>query len=218
MDIQMPEMDGLTAATKIRELGFMKPMIAMTAYAMEGDRERCLKAGFTDYISKPIKKDSLLRLIYEYRKAKPRAVAKKAKVKTNYVESMVTPIEIQNINADRSEFEDDPIIGPVLNIFLESIPERMATLDRAVEAASREDITKIAHQLRGSAGAFGFSGITVAAGKLEDAVITGQNLQKIKDLAKALMALTNRTSGATRKVANVETEVENLKGKASWLQ
>jgi CheY-like chemotaxis protein len=58
MDVQMPEMDGLTAARKIREseqsTPFHLPIIAMTAHAMKGDRERCIAAGMDGYVSKPI--------------------------------------------------------------------------------------------------------------------------------------------------------------------
>jgi two-component system sensor histidine kinase/response regulator len=70
MDVQMPEMDGLEAAAAIRkqEQGGMKhiPIIAMTAHAMTGDRERCVAAGMDDYISKPIRVRELLQLIAKY--------------------------------------------------------------------------------------------------------------------------------------------------------
>lgn len=64
MDIQMPEMDGLEATRRIRAQGFTNiPIVAMTANAMKGDRERCLEAGMNDYISKPIKRDLVFEVI-----------------------------------------------------------------------------------------------------------------------------------------------------------
>src|ERR671938_686744 len=67
MDIQMPEMDGFEALRLIRQqqnrTGVHVPVIAMTAHAMSGDRERCLSAGMDDYIAKPISRDEVFRVI-----------------------------------------------------------------------------------------------------------------------------------------------------------
>ncbi|HYG14640.1 MAG TPA: response regulator [Bacteroidia bacterium] len=68
MDMMMPEMDGYEAIPKIRELENRKklPVIAVTAQAMIGDREKCLQAGANDYISKPVNVDKLLAMLEAY--------------------------------------------------------------------------------------------------------------------------------------------------------
>ncbi|MBD0336024.1 MAG: PAS domain S-box protein [Cyanobacteria bacterium Co-bin13] len=67
MDVQMPEMDGLEATQQIRQTALPQPyIIAMTAHAMAGDRERCLAAGMDDYLSKPIRRDSVLEVLQRY--------------------------------------------------------------------------------------------------------------------------------------------------------
>ncbi len=67
MDIQMPEMDGLTATRELRAMGFTNiPIIAMTANAMKGDREICLDAGMNDYITKPVKREIIFEIIEKW--------------------------------------------------------------------------------------------------------------------------------------------------------
>ncbi|MBC7659569.1 MAG: PAS domain S-box protein [Chitinophagaceae bacterium] len=67
MDVQMPRMDGYAAVMDLRAKGFTKPVIALTAHAMKEERERCLAAGYTDFLSKPIDQTALINMITELR-------------------------------------------------------------------------------------------------------------------------------------------------------
>jgi two-component system CheB/CheR fusion protein len=66
MDLQMPKMDGITTTKMLRAKGFRNPIIALTANAMESDRQHCLESGFTDFLSKPIDSHELYRMLRRY--------------------------------------------------------------------------------------------------------------------------------------------------------
>ena len=67
MDIQMPVLDGYHAIVQLRQDGYRKPVVALTAHALKEEREHCIKMGFSDFLTKPIKRDDLLSQVAKYK-------------------------------------------------------------------------------------------------------------------------------------------------------
>ena len=83
MDLQMPEMDGIEAVSKLREKDLKTPIVALTAHTMKGDRERCLDAGFDDYLGKPIDREQLKQCLHRYiHQAPPEGASSDSSVQT----------------------------------------------------------------------------------------------------------------------------------------
>jgi CheY-like chemotaxis protein len=71
MDVQMPRMDGRTATRKLRNSGFSKPIIALTAHAMREERDKCFESGCTDFLTKPIQREHLIEVLTRYLPNRP---------------------------------------------------------------------------------------------------------------------------------------------------
>ncbi len=142
MDVQMPEMDGFEATAKLRarpELAHL-PIIAMTAHALAGDRERCLTAGMDDYITKPLKVADLSAAINRW-------------MKHNMPQPHVQEIEPVDLPVLQKLTDgDNEFLQELVELFLADAPERLARLQAAVAASSAKDIRSEAHGLKGSSG------------------------------------------------------------------
>ncbi|MDA1015792.1 MAG: response regulator [Planctomycetota bacterium] len=170
MDVQMPEMDGITATGKIREAeestGDHVPIVAMTAHAMKGDRDRCIAAGMDDYISKPIRRkgvqEVIERVFEQFLKQAPTAEATQP-IKETTEDSMILDQEGLLEECDG----DGELLGKMLEIFDRDVAGRLAKLRTAIPAGDCETVTTEGHALKGGVGNFFAIEAFETAGKLE---------------------------------------------------
>ena len=171
MDVQMPEMDGLTATEKIREgerqTRLHVPIIAMTAHAMKGDRERCLKAGMDGYISKPINSRDLDEAIAGACGRSAVQIGNSREIQGRGAAPAKTiPWDIARTLERLGG--DDNLLREVVEIFLEDGPKQMGSLRQAIAEGSAEGIEKTAHSLKGELGYLGMPEVSQKAGELEE--------------------------------------------------
>jgi CheY-like chemotaxis protein/HPt (histidine-containing phosphotransfer) domain-containing protein len=225
MDIQMPIMDGLEATGAIRDResarGGRTPIVALTAHAMAGDRERCLDAGMTAYLVKPLQPQQLIETVESLAQAAPTA-------DRNDVEEGATqaggraegrsPERAKRVEGAVDEADALTLAGgdPALRrelarLFLRELPEKRSELRRAAAAGEPEQIRLAAHALKGSAAAVGGRSAADAASRVEHLCRSGNleaALQALTDLEAALEQLASalnprkggsRTAPATRR-------------------
>ena len=155
MDVQMPEMDGLeaTAAIRVRErhTGVRLPIVAMTAHALKGDRERCLEAGMDDYIAKPIRAEELYDAIRNaVDGTEPDGKSEATPNVREPVDSGVlwsTALEAAQGNRET--------LRVLVEAAVEEIPQLMESLSRAIAAADPQALHGAAHTLKGALRYFG---------------------------------------------------------------
>ncbi|RYY72927.1 MAG: response regulator, partial [Gammaproteobacteria bacterium] len=145
MDIQMPEMDGYTATQIIRnQLGFSIPIIAMTAHAMSGEKEKCLQLGMNDYVSKPIKETVLYNMIGRHAQNIPE--------ETKQAPELISLDYLHSLSGGDKEFEKQ-----LLAQFLQQVPEELNALQKAIETQDFYNIKQVAHSLKSTVGYVGLA-------------------------------------------------------------
>jgi CheY-like chemotaxis protein len=146
MDVQMPELDGFEATARIRERegdGEHLPIVAMTASAMEGDRERCLAAGMDDYIPKPLRPDQLDAVLERWLGHTGVPVASAAS--NGDRNGLVDTGRVQRFRDDYPEIADR-----LVALFADSTPPLLEQLTNAVHTSDDEAVRRLAHKLKGS--------------------------------------------------------------------
>ncbi len=164
MDVQMPEMSGLEATEAIRkaEHGTMRhvPIVAMTAHAMKGDRERFLTAGMDEYVAKPLRIDEVFAAIEAATRGRPRAGRPESPR-----EPAGTPLDLDTILAGVGGKRD--LLAEVLDVFLVDAPLRLADARAALEKSDPAGVAGEAHTLKSMIGLFTMAEPFAAARELE---------------------------------------------------
>jgi CheY-like chemotaxis protein/HPt (histidine-containing phosphotransfer) domain-containing protein len=183
MDVQMPEMSGLEATAKIRErehaTGGHLPIIALTAYAMKGDRERCLEAGMDGYVSKPIRSAELFQAIAEATK-EPTGPPDESRPE---VFDQAKALEVMG--------DDRELLAELAGLFAEDCPRRLSEIRQAIVRGEGKSVERAAHTLKGTASNFG-AWATVAAAQRLEGIGCSRDLAEVKAAYGALETEVNR--------------------------
>jgi len=183
MDVQMPVMGGFEAVTRIRarEAGTKRHthIIAMTAHAMKGDRERCLKAGMDGYLAKPIQAEDL----YE-------ALEQPAKTDLEYTRETESALVPADFSLDRSGVlsrldGDTDLLCELVRLFLKDGPRLLAEAKSALAEGDATRLERAAHTLKGAASNFSALAAAGAAERLEGLARQG-DLRKADSLLRTL--------------------------------
>lgn len=202
MDCQMPEMDGFEATRQIRKLeersGDHATIIAMTANAMQGDRERCLDSGMDDYLAKPLRLEDLNRVILRWTKAKTRKNS--TAILANETDKLVS-LKMDQL---RNVFgADDESIERVLRLFLKLTKTKVERLKEHLQQENWEAIMDLSHDIKGSSANIGAVVLSELSNKMGLALMEGRN-EKVSaiydDMLKAFVTTEEFIDGYLNKV------------------
>ncbi len=199
MDVQMPVMDGFTAAGLMRQEGIETPIIALTANAMKGFRQECIDAGYSDYFSKPIDVDKFMAMMAKLIGGKPQARTKPVTPPTQQKTPPATPAhpQIAEPTADQPLIHsslpaDNPRFAALIERFDTRLQEQVSLMRHTLENGDMAALGDLAHWLKGAGGTIGFDVFTKPATQLEHHAKAGlaeeaaEYLAEIESLSRRL--------------------------------
>jgi CheY-like chemotaxis protein len=173
MDVQMPELDGLEATRRIgREVPpARRPyIIAMTANAMQGDRERCLEAGMDDYISKPVRVEELVAALERSAARQEGRLA--AAAATSAPGTLIDCTVLDQLQASLGG-GDPSIVAELIDLFFVETPKQLAELRQALQTHATTDAIRAVHTLKANAAILGAHALALLSAELEELATQG---------------------------------------------
>ncbi len=186
MDMQMPVMDGYTAARILREQGFEAPIIALTADAMKGTEQKCRSAGCTRFLTKPIDMDELVKSLTEILQDRPLACSE-GEVPQIVVAS---DDDLARGPVHSSLPTDDVEFCEIIAEFESRLRQKSSAMREAFSERDLDELAQLAHWLKGSGGTAGFHAFTDLAKELEQLARTGGADEQIEAILSEIEIIT----------------------------